>query len=467
MDNNGRLHIVMLPWLALGHLQTFLELSKRIAQKGHRISFLSTPKNIQRLPKIPQHISPLINLVQFPLPPTENLPAGVEVTIDLPYDDLRPYLKKAFDGLRQNVLNFLQENSNPPVDWIIYDYAAYWIPSVSAECGVPCAYFSTFNAATLGFVGPPQVLLGKEDQRTTVHEYTVAPKWVPFPSIIAYKEYEARQEVEPAIKQDASGVNELYRFALTIEGCDFLAIRSCIEFEPEWLELIGELFHKDIVPVGMLPPIIQEDSNEKEWESTFRWLDQQEAGSVVYVAFGSEAKLTSAQVEQIAIGLELTQLPFLWAFRAGKAPEGFEERTKCRGFVCFDWVPQIRILAHRSIGGFLTHGGWSSIVEGISFGLKMVVLPLMFDQGLNARNLVERGVAAEVPRNVEDGSFTGEGIAESLRLVMVEEKGETLRAKVREYRDTFGDMEMQDKRLDDFIKYLLSHKQKKVLSTTV
>ena len=466
MDNGSRLHIVMLPWLALGHLLPFLELSKRLAQKGHKISFLSTPRNIQRLPKIPPNISPLISFVQFPLPRIENLPEDAELTIDLPSDDLRPYLKKAFDTLQHDVLSFLQETSNPPADWIVYDYAAYWVPRISAETGVPCTYLSLFNAAVLGFLGSPQVLLGNEHQRTTVEEYTVAPKWVSFPSTIAFRPHEVRHILEPARQQDASGVNEMYRFATTIEGCDFLTIRSCMEFEQEWLQLIGELFNKSIVPIGMLPPIIQDDSDEGEWESTFKWLDEQEIGSVVYAAFGSEAKITRAQVDEIALGLELSNLPFLWVLRAEKVPDGFEERTKGRGLVCMGWVPQIQLLAHPSVGGFLTHGGWNSIIEGLSFGLAMVVLPLMFEQGLNARNLVERKIAVEVAKN-EDGSFTGEEIAESLRLVMAEEKGEAFRAKARQSRDIFGNLDMQDKCLDDFVQYLWDHKQRKVLSNTV
>lgn len=464
MDNRSKLHIVMLPWLALGHLLPFLELSKRLAQKGHKISFISTPKAIQRLTP---NITPLINLVQFPLPQVDNLPEDAEVTVDLPSDDLRPYLKKAFDGLQCNVLNFLKETSTPPVDWIVYDYAAYWVPSLSAECGVPCTYLSLFNAAVVGYVGSPQALLGKEHQRTTVEAYSVAPRWVPFPSTIAYKPYEVRHVISPASQPDASGVHEMYRFALTFEGCDFMAIRSCTEFEPEWIQLVGELLHKPIVPIGMLPPKIEGGHNDDERASTFKWLDEQDAGSVVYVAFGSEAKLTSVQIEEIAVGLELSRLPFLWVLRAERAPDGFEDRTKGRGLVCTAWAPQVRLLAHRSVGGFLTHGGWNSIVEGLSFGLVMAVLPLVFDQGLNARNLVERGIAVEVPRNEEDGSFTGEAIAETLRLVMAEEKGESFRIKARESRNIFGNLEMQDKYLDDFVQYLCDHKKKEVSQTSV
>ncbi|GMP25806.1 hypothetical protein CsSME_00002494 [Camellia sinensis var. sinensis] len=89
-----KLHMVMFPWLAFGHMIPFLELSKLIAQKGHTVSFISTPKNVHRLPKLPPNLAPLINLVKVQLPKVDKLPENAESTIDLPYDKVK-YLKKA------------------------------------------------------------------------------------------------------------------------------------------------------------------------------------------------------------------------------------------------------------------------------------------------------------------------------------------------------------------------------------
>lgn len=56
----NKLHIVMFPWLAFGHIIPYLKLSKLIAQKGHKISFISTSRNIDRLPKLPLEFSTTI-----------------------------------------------------------------------------------------------------------------------------------------------------------------------------------------------------------------------------------------------------------------------------------------------------------------------------------------------------------------------------------------------------------------------
>lgn len=131
-------------------------------------------------------------------------------------------------------------------------------------------------------------------------------------------------------------------------------------------------------------------------------------------------------------------------------PEGFRSRTDSRGTVCFGWFPQARLLAHQAIAGFLTHGGWNSIIEGLP-----MVLPIMFDQGLNARNPVERKIGIEVPRNDEDGLFTGDAVAEAVvRLVLVEDEGECFKAEARLCKQVFGDEELQGKCVRNFLEHL-------------
>ena len=114
------LHIGVFPWLAFGHMIPYLELSKLIAQKGHKISFISSPRNIDRLPKIPSEFSNSITFVKIPLAKIDGLPKDAEATIDIITSEEMTYLKKAMDGMEKDVTNFL-ENNCP--DWIIQDFA--------------------------------------------------------------------------------------------------------------------------------------------------------------------------------------------------------------------------------------------------------------------------------------------------------------------------------------------------------
>ncbi|KAF3439185.1 hypothetical protein FNV43_RR17460 [Rhamnella rubrinervis] len=466
MAQTEKLHIVLFPWLAFGHMIPYLKFAKLIAQKGHRVSFLCPPRNIDRLPKIPPNLTPLINFVKLPLPHVENLPDNAESTVDLPLDKMQ-YLNKAYDMLQEPVAEFLRTSAP---DWVLYDYAPYWVGSISASLGIKTAFFSVSTAAALSFLGPSSVLKGEtDDYRKTLEDFTVPPKWIPFPTTLAFRYFEIHRMVESdqTLSNTYNGVTELYRFGAAPENCDILAIRSCLEYEPEYIQLLQNIHGKPVLPVGLFPPSEDDNGDETEtWRTMKEWLDKQEKGSVVYVSFGTEAKLKQEEITAVALGLEHSQLPFFWVLRthSGSAatglsqlPEGFEERTKGRGVMWNTWVPQLKILAHDSVGGYLAHSGWSSVIESVHFQKPMILLTFVSDQGLNARILEEKKLGYSIPRNEQDGSFSSNAVADSLKLVMIEDEGKIYREKVKEMSGLFADKDKQDWYLDNFLDYLKSH----------
>ncbi|MCL7041859.1 hypothetical protein MKW94_025111 [Papaver nudicaule] len=465
------LHIVMFPWLAFGHLIPFLELSNRLAEMGHRISFVSTPRNIQRLlPNTsPNSSSHQLNFISLPLPRVENLPDQAESTTDLPIDDV-PYLKKAYDGLQVPLSNFL-ESSKP--DWIIHDFISYWVPSMAAKHGIPSVFLSLFNASFNAFVGPPSI---SESSRSNPEQLCLPPEWIPFPSNLAFRKHEIAS-LSNNLAANVSGATDVFRFAKAVEDCSFVAIRSSMELEPEMFNLLEQkLFEKPVVPIGFLPPPRQ-DKQEYDWARISDWLDKHKQGSVTYVALGTEAALSQQEITEMALGLELSDLPFFWVLRKpsgftedpfGMLPVGFEERTKGRGYLCNGWAPQPRILGHASVGCFLTHCGWNSIIEGFVSGCSLVLLPFIHDQAINARMLVWKNMGLEIERDDKDGLLTRESVSRALRTVQVEEEGQSLkyRAKAKELKEMFGDKVQNDKYLEDFIRHLKVHKSIRRLTSS-
>lgn len=466
-DNTKKLHIVMFPWLALGHMIPLLELSKLIAQKGHKISFLSTPKNIQCLP---QNKHPLINFVQLPLPKVDNLPETAESTVDLPYDKVK-YLKSAYDGLKRPFSQFLQQSS-PAVDCVLYDFVSYWVPSVASELNILKGYFSPFTASAVAFCGPSESLMGNDDsddQRTHPEDFTVPPKWIPFETNVCFKLFEVLRMFD-GITGDEENVSDLFRLGSSINGADFLAMRGCYEFEPEWFKVLEDIHRKPVIPVGQLVTTTMDESKDEAWRSIKEWLDKREKGSVVYVAFGSEVKPSQTELNEIALGLELSGLPFLWVLSTKRGemdtevvelPEGFEDRSKGRGMVCTSWAPQLKILSHESVGGYFTHSGWGSALEAIQCELPLILLPFLFDQGLNARVLEAKKMGYSVPRDDRDGSFTGDSVADSLRLVMIEEEGKIYREKSKEMKELLCNEAAQDRYVDSLLDYIQNIKGQK------
>ena len=249
MANESKLHLVMLPWLAFGHFIPFLELSKFIAQRGHRVPFISTPRNIAPLPKIPPHLVSSITFVKIPLPQVEGLPKNAEATMDI-HTDQMSLLKKAYDGLEPELTRFL-ENSLP--DWIVHDFASHWVLPVSAKLGILKSFFCIVSAWCLGFLGPSDMLINGTDPRSKAEDFMVPPKWVAFQTKVVYKIHETDSVLRIA-NPNVSGASDAYRVGMVTRDSDVVIARHSYEFEGDCLKLLNEIHPTPVMPLGLVPP---------------------------------------------------------------------------------------------------------------------------------------------------------------------------------------------------------------------
>ncbi|PIM99282.1 UDP-glucuronosyl and UDP-glucosyl transferase [Handroanthus impetiginosus] len=374
---------------------------------GHKISFVSTPRNIDRLRKLPPDLASSITLVKIPLPKLAELPENAEATMDVNVAQMDS-LKKAFVGLETGLTPFLEDSRR---DWVIQDFVSHWLPPIAARFGISRAFFWIMNAWFLAFAGPTIAIISGFDDRAKPEDFMVPPKWIKFETKRAYRRFEADWIVR-ASQNEESGFSDFYR-----GGKSFTII-------------------KPVVPLGLMLPKVQEDEDHYEiWAPIKNWLDAQNKGSVVYVALGSEVILSQHQLTELAHGLELSGVPFFlvqWKppgcieSDSMKLPDGFEDRVTGPGIVWRRWARQLKILSHESVGGFLTHCGCSSIVEGLMLGHPLLALPFLIDHGLTSRIIVEKQLGIEIPRDEQDGSFMRNSVANSIKLVMLEDDGKKL-----------------------------------------
>lgn len=132
------------------------------------------------------------------------------------------------------------------------------------------------------------------------------------------------------------------------------------------------------------------------------WLDKQPPASVIYVSFGTMTSISDEQINELAAGLKQSGHRFLWVLREAdrgdifvdqrrsyQVGEGYESEVMEIGFVARDWVPQVDILAHEAVGGFMSHCGWNSCMESLTMGKPVAAWPMASDQPRNALLLTE------------------------------------------------------------------------------
>uniref|UniRef100_A0A8I6Z8R1 Glycosyltransferase n=1 Tax=Hordeum vulgare subsp. vulgare TaxID=112509 RepID=A0A8I6Z8R1_HORVV len=120
-------------------------------------------------------------------------------------------------------------------------------------------------------------------------------------------------------------------------------------------------------------------------------------------------------------------------------PEGFVERTNGRGLLVPLWAPQVEILNHAAVGGFVSHCGWNSTLESVAAGVPMVAWPLYAEQRMNAVMLSSERVCMALwerppPRDKDGEVVHREEVAALARELMEGEKGAAARKKAGHLR---------------------------------
>lgn len=166
----------------------------------------------------------------------------------------------------------------------------------------------------------------------------------------------------------------------------------------------------------------------QEDRSCIDWLDGQPPKSVIFVSFGSVVPMTMDQLIEFSYGLVNSETRFLWVQRPGllvgkedseesylQVPTEILEGIRQRGFIV-KWAPQEEVLAHRAVGGFLTHSGWNSTLESILEGVPMLCWPNGIDQlvisrfvgdvwkiGIDMKDICDRVVIEDMVRDLMEG----------------------------------------------------------------
>lgn len=159
-------------------------------------------------------------------------------------------------------------------------------------------------------------------------------------------------------------------------------VNTCEELEAGTLAALGAY---DVLPIGPVLPAGDEAGLFKQDDAKYiEWLDAKPASSVVYVSFGSLARMAKEQLDELLQGLEESGRPYLCVVRKDNKAELAEAEARIKNGMVVEWCDQVRVLSHAAVGCFVTHCGWNSALEAVACGVPMVCVPQMSDQRMNA-----------------------------------------------------------------------------------
>ncbi|KAF5790533.1 putative UDP-glucuronosyl/UDP-glucosyltransferase [Helianthus annuus] len=421
--------IVLYPAPAMGHLVSMVELGKFIIKHHPSYSIivltLTNSFNTGSITSYVRHISATIPAIAF-----HHLP-------DIPLD-LETYPSTdsvLFDLINRSVHNVADALRSISPTALIIDLFCTSAMAAAAILNIPVYYFITSGACCV-----VELLYFLTLDRNYPGSFKDMNRLVYSPGLPPIPSSDMPAAVLDRSSTDYAGFLELSYHMPKSAG---IIVNTFDSLEPKPLKAIRDGL---CVPGQPTPPVycvgpLLADGSEGLLHECLKWLDGQPKESVVYLCFGSEGFFSSDQLKEIAKGLEMSGHRFLWVIRSPPMvnnddlsvllPDGFLERTKDRGLVVKKWAPQVKVLSHESVGGFVTHCGWNSVLEATRAGVPMAAWPLYAEQKLNKIVMVEEMKMALSMNESEDGKVAAAEVEKLVRRLMDSEEGKVVREVVK------------------------------------
>ncbi|XP_020593435.1 cyanidin 3-O-rutinoside 5-O-glucosyltransferase-like [Phalaenopsis equestris] len=440
-------HFLMVTIAAQGQINPARHLARRLARTTEARVTLTTPLYSHRLlfpgslaaagePDDVAEETPLnpdISGVVSYAPYSDGFDKGIHMDTVEPIVYMEKLKSHGSRTLAALVRNFA--SAGRPVTCILYTILLTWATDVARDLSIPTVLYwiqpaSVFTIYHHYFQGH-QGFTSDEKEKSCCIELPGLPPLSPkdLPSIMSTPNAFLSAHKDIFIELGK------YEKAKVLVNTFYQLEAPVIDATPEYeLIAVGPVVDKSY----LLSAVGSNDLFEEDRGGYMEWLDAQEERSVVYVAFGSLTRLTSRQVEELDVGLKASGRPYLWVLRKDSRPEGIGVDLVLKGGkgMVVEWCSQVRVLDHKAVGCFVTHGGWNSTSEAIVSGVPMVMLPQWIEQATNAR-MVEAawgiGVKAEAG---EDGVVEAGELGRGLDVVLGEgERAREIRRKAREWKE--------------------------------
>ncbi|CAN1158578.1 UDP-glycosyltransferase 88B1 [Linum perenne] len=451
--------IVLYPSPAIGHLLSMVELGRLILTRRpslsiHIILATSPYQSTITAPYISSvsAATPAITFHHLPPPPPATVASIHHEMLML------ETLRLSQPNLRLAVESIISKHD--AVHALIFDYFCTDVAlSVADELGVPGYQYSASGASSVSFM----LHLPTLHENSTVSFRDLGNSDLEIPGVpkVAVKDM-------PDIILDRE--SDIYRnflhFATRSRQSAGVIVNTFESLESRTVKAISDGL---CVPDGPTPPIYcigpliaaGDGSRATDGNECLTWLDSQPKRSVVFLCFGSLGVFSKEQLREIAIGLERSEQRFLWVVRDPPSvnnqnlavlnaeeegletllPEGFLERAKGRGHVVKSWAPQVAVLNHDSVGGFVTHCGWNSVLESVVAGVPMVAWPLYAEQKFNRVMLVEEiKIALSMEESDASGFVKAKEVERRVKELMDSEgRGELVRRRTIDMKNAATD----------------------------
>ncbi|KAL2482173.1 UDP-glycosyltransferase 71B7 [Forsythia ovata] len=442
MAETKKSELVFIPAPGIGHLISTIEMAELLTDRDERLSITVIIMKLPMESKTDSYSRKSISRVRF-----IEFSLNQSITLN---NIVTHFIESHKDPIRDAVTKIVHDESNSiRLAGFVIDMFCTTMIDVANEFGVPTYVFFTSSAALLGFTFYLQSR--SDEQKLDVTECKNSNAELLIPTYIN----PVPANVFPSKFFDKDGSAMFFSMARRFRETKGIMINTFLDLEAHAMKSLSD--DHTIPPVYSIGPILhvtaENDDDNKDYDEIIKWLHEQPVSSVVFLCFGSMGYFDDEQVKEIAVALEKSGHRFLWSLRKPPSkdrfeypsdhenlkeilPEGFLQRTAGIGKV-IGWAPQVAVLSHHSVGGFVSHCGWNSTLESVWCGVPIAAWPMYAEQQTNAFELVkDLGIAVEIKMDYRRGSdviVKAEEIEKGIRHLM--EPDSEMRNKMKQMKN--------------------------------
>ncbi|KAL4326541.1 hypothetical protein AHAS_Ahas13G0010400 [Arachis hypogaea] len=452
-------HFLVVPYPIQGHINPALQFSKRLLSFGD-VTLLTTLYMHRRMSSTNSSTLGL-SILPFSDGHDAGFTASASSEYSLYFSELR---RRGTDFVTDLILSNAQQGH--PFTCVVYTLLQTWAAEVARGFHLPTALLwiqpaTVFDIFYHYFHGYGGYIDGKTSDPSSYNEAIIelpglAPSLVLAPRDMPAFLLPLSSKFTPVM---FTLFEEQFRYLDMETKPAMVLLNTFEELEAKALKAVDDKLNLNMMPIG---PLISSayldgrDLNDASFggdvfhssddDDYIEWLESKAEMSVVYVSFGSVCVVPKKQMEEIARALLDCGGPFLWVIREKVKVEGREEaeeeelscmeEVKMKGKIV-KWCSQVEVLSHRSLGCFVTHSGWNSVMESLVSGVPMVAFPQGVEQRTNAKlieDVWKTGVRVDHRVN-EEGMVEADEIGRCLDIVMGNgEKGNELRKNAKKWK---------------------------------
>ncbi|KAA8528508.1 hypothetical protein F0562_035863 [Nyssa sinensis] len=388
--------VFFLPYFTPSHMIPLVDMGRLFATRGVNVTIVTTPCNAALFQaSVDRDIasgSPItVHTLKFPSVEA-GVPEGIENFNAVTSLEMATKVSEGISML-QKPMEQLIRDCRP--DCIVSDMFFPWTVDVAEELKVPRILFNPSNFLFHCVTHSIKIYSPHEKIQSDTESFVIPG----LPDKIEITRAQLPDHVKTKTRY-----GEIMDMIRESERRSFgTIINSFYEIEPSYVDHFRTVLGRKGWHVGPLSHFSNRGkidiANDSiiEQHSCLSWLDTQKPNSILYICFGSMIRFPDSQLTQIALALDASGKPFVWVVRKrgkteeneeeGWLPKGFEGRMAERnqGVIIRGWAPQLLILEHYAIGGFMTHCGWNSILEGVTAGVPLIAWPLFAEQFYNEK----------------------------------------------------------------------------------